>query len=138
MVTGLEQPSDNDVHVHACGWTMWDYNDFNDYHQSPDCSHFRCGECDLSRGSIIIIAYIISKWNHRNMVTGLEQPSDNDVYVYSYCRTMCYDNDLNDYHQSHDCSHFRCGESDLSRRSIIRIAYFVFEWNHWNVVTGLE
>ena len=117
---------------------MCDNNDFNDFGQCASHTNVCGGESDLSRWEFNRTAHFVFEWNHGDMVTGLEQPSDNDVFLHSYRWTMCDNNDFNDYHQSHDCSHFRCGECDLSRWEFSGATHFVFKWNLWYMVTSLK
>ena len=138
MVTGIEQPSDNDLYLHACCWTMCKHDDLNDSCYSLDCSHVRCGDCGLSRREFKCFADFLIEWNHRNVVTGVEQPSDNDLHFHAYCWTMRHHNDVNDNGESHDCSHVCCGDCGLSRWEFKCFADFFIEWNHRNVVSGFE
>ena len=48
------------------------------------------------------------------------------------------DSKLNDYGQSINHTDFRCSESDLSRGKFNSFANFVFEWNNWKLVSGIE
>ena len=115
LESSLEQPSNDDVYLHANRWTMCHDNDLNDYGQSASHADL-CGcESDLSGNNAECLADFLIEWNKRIMVAGLEQPSNHDVHVHSYRRTMFHDNDFNDHGQSASHTDLCSCESDLSR-----------------------
>jgi hypothetical protein len=78
-----------------------------------------------------------------NGITGTWSPALNNqattTYTFTPSAGQCaYNNILNDYGESHDCSHICCGECHLSRWEFIRVAYKFSQWNHRNVESSFE
>ena len=115
MVSSLEQPSNDDVHLHANRRTMRHDNDFNDYGQSASHTDIYSRQSDLSRSYVECPADNITEQHCGDLVAGLEQPSNHDVHLHANCWTMCHDHDLNDYGESASHTDVYSCQSDLSR-----------------------
>ena len=70
------------------------HNNIDYYGQCASDADLRCAESNLSRWNVDCITNFIFEWNHWNVVTSFEQPSNNDLYFYSNRWTMCHNNNF--------------------------------------------
>src|SRR5678810_1206141 len=82
-------------------------------------------------------AWHIDQWNHRNLVTGGEQYSNDYLYLYTSSRTVCNDNDTDGNCDTTNHTAVRCDTCSMYRINHYT-AWHIDQWNHRNLVTGGE
>ena len=87
--------------------------------------------CDMFWRHIHIADYI-NKWNHRNLESCDQQHSNDNIYVYSNCRTMCNNGFDDGNSKSTNGTYVHPSFCDMFWRYIY-FANYIDKWHHRNL-----
>ena len=92
----------------------------------------------MSGGNLECPADNITKQHFRNLESSLEQSNDHDVHLHAKRRTMCHDNDFNDYGECASHTDLYSCQSDLSGSYVECPADYFTKQHYGNLVSCLE